>query len=156
MITIKRIVTVGAALALLSVAALAQAPRLQQQAQQQPQPQPQPQAQPQPVIWERMTRMQLEAEYAGPLKDTTIQRWRDPTADAVCYLYVPFTAQHSPPTATGYVQYGPNSIGAISCVYARPAAVAAAPKPAAPAAAAPKPSPPRSQASTPASEAPRQ
>ena len=136
----------GTSLVLLPSLALAQqAPRTpqqppQQHAQQQapaPAPQaqpPQPPTAPQPVTWERMPRMQLEAEYAGPMKDTTIQRWRDPGGEAVCYLYVPFTAQHSPPTASGYVQYGPNTIGSISCVYARPAAVAAAPKPAAPAA----------------------
>jgi hypothetical protein len=134
MIRATWIVTAGAALALLPSVALAQAQRPAQQAQQQPPPQAQPpqaqppqQAQPQQVLWERMPRMQLEAEYAGPLKDTTIQRWRDPGGEAVCYLYVPFTAVHSPPQPNGYVQYGPNTIGSISCVYARPAAVAAAP-----------------------------
>jgi hypothetical protein len=121
-------VAAGAALTLLSVSALAQAPN--------PQPQPQPQ---QPGTWETMPRMQLEAEYAGPLKDTTIQRWHDPAVDAVCYLYIPFTAQHSPPTATGYVQYGANVIGSISCVpVVRLPPVAA--KPPAPAG---KPAPPR-------------
>jgi hypothetical protein len=150
MINTKWIAT-AAALLLLPVTALAQAqkpsPQVQPQAQPQPQqPQPQQQGQSQqPITWERMPRMQLEAEYAGPLKDTTIQRFRDPAGEAVCYLYVPFTAQHSPPTASGYVQYGPNTIGAISCVYARRVEAAAAPKPAAPAAA--KPNPPRSQAS---------
>lgn len=110
MVMTIRIVGTAAAIALLSVAALAQAPKQQTQ---QPQAQPQPQ---QPVLWERMPRMHLEAEYAGPLKDTTIQRWADPFGDVVCYLYVPFTAQHSPPTASGYVQYGPNTIGSISCL----------------------------------------
>ena len=93
------------------------------------------------MIWERLPRMQLEAVYAGPLKDTTIQRWRDPVGEVVCYLYIPFTAQHSPPTPSGYVQYGPNSIGAISCVPGRAAVAAAAPKPAP----APKSSPPRTE-----------
>src|SRR5262249_45921228 len=143
---------------LLAGAAAAQSPPAQQQ--QQPQPQPQQQ---QPVVWERMPRMQLEAEFAGPLKDTTIQRWRDPSGDAVCYLYLPFTAQHSPPTATGYVQYGANTIGAISCVPGRPPAVASAPPPPKPgaapaAAAASRAAPPRSSgsAATTSPPAPRQ
>ena len=68
------------------------------------------------VTWEQMQRMELEAVYAGPMKDTTIQRWRDPSLNVVCYLYVPFTAQHSLPTDTGYVQYGANNIGTISCL----------------------------------------
>jgi hypothetical protein len=153
MIRATGIVTARAALALLPSVALAQAQKPPQHAQQQapqqqaqPQQQPQQQAQPQPVVWERMPRMQLEAEYAGPLKDTTIQRWRDPGGEAVCYLYVPFTAQHSPPQPNGYVIYGPNTIGGISCVYSRPATVAAAP---------PKPPAAKPAASKPASETPR-
>jgi hypothetical protein len=114
----KWIVAAGIALTLLSVAGVAQAPKAQQ-------PQQPAQREPQePVTWDRMPRMQLEASYAGPMKDTTIQRWRDPGLNVVCYLYVPFTAQHSPPTATGYVQYGPNIIGNISCVPVIPSAPA--------------------------------
>lgn len=132
--TTKWIVAAGAALTLLSVVALAQAPNQQQieneierrgagfLAQHEPQGQP--------ATWERMPHMQLEAEYAGPMKDTTIQRWRDPGLNVVCYLYLPFTAQHSPPTATGYVLYGPNTIGSISCV---PVLASAPPKPTSPA-----------------------
>jgi len=30
-------------------------------------------------------------------------------------IYLPITAPHSPPTAAGYVQYGANGIGSISC-----------------------------------------
>ena len=106
----KWIVAAGIALTLLSVAGVAQAPKAQQ-------PQQPAQREPQePVTWDRMPRLQLEANYAGPMKDTTILRWRDPGLNVVCYLYVPFTAQHSPPTATGYVQYGSNIIGSISCV----------------------------------------
>jgi hypothetical protein len=117
MTTTKWTMAAGAALTLLSVAALAQAPKPQTEIERRggallaPPPQQQ-----EPVTWERMPRMQLEAEYAGPLKDTTIQRWRDPGGNVVCYLYVPFTAQHSPPAGNGYVQYGPNTIGTISCV----------------------------------------
>jgi hypothetical protein len=120
-------VIAGVALTLLSGAALAQGPQPKQPAPQQAAPQAQPQQAAPPVIWERMPHMQLEAEYAGPMKDTAIQRWRDPTGDIVCYLYIPFTAQHSPPTASGYVQYGANTIGSISCLQVHPPAVAAAP-----------------------------
>jgi hypothetical protein len=115
-----------ASLAFMPATGLAQAPAPPQA--QAPQQQPQQQQQ-QQVIWERMSRMQLEAGYAGPLKDTVIQIWSDPTGEEVCYLYVPFAASHSAPTANGYVQYGPHTIGAISCVYAHLAAVAAVPKP---------------------------
>jgi hypothetical protein len=133
-----RIIGLGTALALLSSVALSQGPQPGQFQLQQPppqqfqlqQPQPQqsqPQQSPPPVTWERMPRMQLEAEYGGPMKDTAIQRWRDPTADVICYLYIPFTAQHSPPTQTGYVQYGSNIIGSISCLPAPSAGALAKP-----------------------------
>jgi hypothetical protein len=65
--------------------------------------------------WEQMPRMQLERQYAGPLKDTLIQRWRDPVDGTVCYIYLPINAPHTPQTGTGFVQYGPNTIGSISC-----------------------------------------
>jgi len=60
--------------------------------------------------------MQLAAQYAGPLKDTVVQRWQDPDEGTLCYLYLPIIVQHSPPTPAGYVQYGANGIGSISCV----------------------------------------
>jgi hypothetical protein len=66
--------------------------------------------------WEQLPRMQLERQYAGPLKDTIVQRWRDPADGTVCYIYLPISAQHSQPAAGGYVQYGPNTIGSISCM----------------------------------------
>jgi hypothetical protein len=69
-----------------------------------------------PVPWSKLPRMQLERQFAGPLQDTIIQRWRDPADGTVCYIYLPITAQHSAPTASGYVQYGPNIIGTISCL----------------------------------------
>jgi hypothetical protein len=75
-------------------------------AQQQPQ---------QPAAWDQLPRMQLERQFAGPLQDTVIQRWRDPVDGTICYIYLPITAPHSPPTAAGYVQYGANGIGSISC-----------------------------------------
>jgi hypothetical protein len=68
------------------------------------------------VPWSKLPRMQLERQFAGPLQDTIIQRWRDPADGTVCYIYLPITAQHSSPTQSGYVQYGPNIIGTISCV----------------------------------------
>jgi hypothetical protein len=66
--------------------------------------------------WSKLPRMQLERQFAGPLQDTIIQRWRDPVDGAVCYIYLPITAAHTPPTPTGYVQYGPNTIGTLSCL----------------------------------------
>jgi hypothetical protein len=78
----------------------------------------------QPMEWAKLPRMQLERQFAGPLQDTIIQRWRDPVDGTICYIYLPITAGHSPPTASGYVQYGPNTIGSMSCLAAAPAAAA--------------------------------
>lgn len=66
--------------------------------------------------WSKLPRMQLERQFAGPLQDTIIQRWRDPEDGTVCYIYLPITAAHSPPTPSGYVQYGSNTIGTMSCM----------------------------------------
>jgi hypothetical protein len=94
-----------------------------------------PAAQPQPPQesdeWARLPRMQLERQFAGPLQDTIIQRWRDPNDGAVCYIYLPITAAHSSPTATGFVEYGANAIGSISCIVAAAAAPRHPPVPAA-------------------------
>lgn len=68
--------------------------------------------------WQNMPRMQLERQFAGPLQDTIIQRWRDPRDGTVCYIYLPITAAHSAPTASGFVEYGANTIGSISCLAA--------------------------------------
>lgn len=59
--------------------------------------------------------MKLEAQFAGPLKSTVIQRWRDDEAGLTCYIYLPILVPHSKPLANGLVFYGPNSIGSISC-----------------------------------------
>ncbi len=59
--------------------------------------------------------MKLERQFSGPLQDTVVQRWRDPVDGTVCYIYLPISAPHSLPTASGFVQYGPNSVGTISC-----------------------------------------
>jgi hypothetical protein len=107
------------------------------QAQQPPQPQP-PQQQQQPMAWNQLPRMVLERQFAGPLQDTIVQRWRDPVDGTVCYIYLPITAPHSPPTQSGYVQYGANTIGSISCM----AAGTSPPRPAAPAAGGPPANPP--------------
>jgi len=61
--------------------------------------------------------MLLEKIYRGPLRDTIIQRWRDPIDGSVCFLYIPISAPLLPPPAEGYVQYGPNQIGSISCIH---------------------------------------
>ncbi len=70
--------------------------------------------------WGKLPRMRLEHQFAGPLQDTVIQRLRDPVDGTVCYLYLPISAPHSPTTATGFVQYGPNTIGSINCMAAAP------------------------------------
>jgi hypothetical protein len=101
-----------------SALAIVLTPSLAAQAQQQsPQPQPpqQPPHQQQPVMWNQLPRMVLERQFAGPLQDTIVQRWRDPVDGTICYIYLPITAPHSPPTQSGYVQYGANTIGSISC-----------------------------------------
>jgi hypothetical protein len=90
-------------------------------AAQQPQPAPQP-----PSEWAKLPKMQLERQFAGPLQDTIVQRWRDPVEGVICYIYLPITAAHSPPTPSGYVQYGANGIGSISCI--EPAATPASTK----------------------------
>jgi len=91
------------------------------------QPSGQPASQPvQPSAeWSKLPRMQIERQFAGPLQDTVIQRLRDPVDGTVCYLYLPISAPHSPVTASGFVQYGPNAIGSINCM---PGAPAAAPR----------------------------
>ena len=94
-------------------------------AQQQP-AQPAPQQFQQSSEWSRLPKMLLERQFAGPLQDTVIQRLRDPVDGTICYLYLPISAPHSPTTATGFVQYGPNTIGSINCVPPPPAAPAPA------------------------------
>jgi hypothetical protein len=66
--------------------------------------------------WSKLPRMQLERQFAGPLQDTVIQRWRDPVDGTICYLYLPISVAHTPTTSTGFVQYGGNIIGSINCL----------------------------------------
>src|SRR3954452_14205675 len=70
----------------------------------------------QAVKWGSIPTMQLEGLYRGPLRDTVVQRWRDPVGGNICYLFIPMGQEHAPANASGYVQYGPNTIGSISCV----------------------------------------
>jgi hypothetical protein len=77
-----------------------------------------------PAEWAKLPRMQFERQFAGPLQDTITQRWRDPVDGTICTIYLPIMALHSPPTASGYVQYGPNTIGSISWTGTTPAATA--------------------------------
>jgi len=95
------------------------APVPQQPAQGQP-PQPAPQQFQQSPEWANLPKMVLERQFSGPLQDTVIQRLRDPVDGTVCYLYLPISAPHSPTTSTGFVQYGPNVIGSVSCMPGRP------------------------------------
>jgi hypothetical protein len=93
-------------------------------AQQQPAP-AQPQQFQASQEWTKLPKMVLERQYAGPLQDTVIQRLRDPVDGTVCYLYLPISVAHTPPTATGFVQYGANGVGSINCLPPAPAAVPA-------------------------------
>jgi hypothetical protein len=82
------------------------------------------------VEWAQMPRMVLERQFAGPLQDTVIQRWRDPIDGTICYIYLPFTAPHTPPTPSGYVQYGSTGIGSLTCtVVPHPPPLAPRPRP---------------------------
>jgi hypothetical protein len=76
----------------------------------------------QTIEWAKLPRMQLERQFAAPLQDTVLQRWRDPVDGTICYIYLPIRVVHSPPTGSGYAQYGPNTIGSMSCVAASAAA----------------------------------
>jgi len=62
--------------------------------------------------------MRLEAQYPGPLQDTTIQRWRDPVDRTVCYVYLPIAVAHMQGPGS-LVQYGAANIGSMSCFPAR-------------------------------------
>jgi hypothetical protein len=49
------------------------------------------------------------------LRDTVIQRWRDPVDGTVCYLYLPINAPTTAVQPSGFVQYGASTIGSVSC-----------------------------------------
>jgi hypothetical protein len=67
--------------------------------------------------WGSFPTMLLEKIYRGPLRDTIIQRWRDPIDGSVCAVYMPISAPLLPPTAEGYVRYGASQIGSVSCIH---------------------------------------
>lgn len=74
-----------------------------------------------------LPRMQVIAQFGGPLQDTLIQRLRDPIDGTTCYVYLPIAVHHTPPDAdTGYVEYGANTVGSISC-FAAPVRASQAP-----------------------------
>ena len=102
----------GAVVASFAATAFAQpapkAPAAPMQMQQQSAP-PEPQ-------WDSFPTMLLEKIYRGPLKDTVIQRWRDPVDGSVCYIYLPISVPLLP-GAQGYAQYGGSGIGNISCIH---------------------------------------
>ena len=67
--------------------------------------------------WEGFPMMILEQVFRGPLRDTIIQRWRDPVNSSICYMYLPISAPlAAPQPGSNFVQYGSNIIGSISCV----------------------------------------
>ncbi len=67
--------------------------------------------------WSNFPTMLLEKVYRGPLRDTIVQRWRDPIDGSVCFLYIPISTPLLPQPAEGFMQYGPNQIGSISCIH---------------------------------------
>ena len=101
--------------------------------------------------WESFPTMILEQVYRAPLRDTVIQRWRDPVNSVICYVYLPISPPFVPAQpGNAFVQYGPTHIGSISCVNPTQLvqlapAQQAAPEPARPAA----PAPPRPATSPP-------
>jgi hypothetical protein len=148
-----------AALGLLLAGGLAPMAAAQRQSAPPPAPAAAPQPAPPPAApaptpapsWESFSPMLLERVYRGPLRDTVVQRFRDPVDGTVCFLYIPISAPLLPPQpASPYVQYGPNTIGSISCTHptqmvqiireAPPQAAAPAPRPDRAAAAQPRPS----------------
>ena len=107
-------------LILVATSGAPKAPAMAQAAPAKPPAPAQPQGYAAPPPRPALARMEMQAQYQGPLQDTVIQRWRDPVDGTICYLYLPAVVAHSEVTATGYVQYGPNGIGSISC-FAGPA-----------------------------------
>ena len=60
--------------------------------------------------------MEAEQQFAGPVSNTVIYRWRDPTNGSLCYVYVPTEAQYASSRASGFVKRAANTIGSISCI----------------------------------------
>lgn len=90
--------------------------------------------------WQELRPFVVERVFRGPLRDTLVQRLRDPVDGSTCFIYLPMSAAVA---AQGqFLVYGPNAIGSISCfgpahviqLQQAPAPSAAQPQPAAPAA----------------------
>lgn len=88
--------------------------------------------------WMNLPTMTVERVFRGPLRDTVVQRLRDPVDGSVCFIYLPMSAAIA---AQGqHLIYGPNSIGSLSCfppanviqIQPAPSAASAAPASAAP------------------------
>ncbi|HEV7455729.1 MAG TPA: hypothetical protein VGN96_03055 [Roseococcus sp.] len=63
--------------------------------------------------WQELTPMVVERVFRGPLRDTLVQRLRDPVDGATCFIFLPMSAGV---TGQGqFLVYGPNTIGSISC-----------------------------------------
>lgn len=78
---------------------------------------PVPAQQPAAQAWDNFLPMILEQVYRARLRDTIIQRWRDPANSIICYLYVPISTSFAQAQqGNSFVQYGANNIGSISCV----------------------------------------
>ena len=65
--------------------------------------------------------MYLDQQFKGPFADTLIQRWVDKVNGNICYIYIPVIVPNLPPPPDRRAEqqlkvYGPNSIGALSCV----------------------------------------
>ena len=69
-----------------------------------------------PSRWASAPHMQVEREFAGPIPDTIIHRWRDPDNGTLCYVYVPIVEQASASPNPRPVVYGAAAIGSISCL----------------------------------------
>lgn len=122
--TLRRLRRTGIAVAMLIAAApmaLAQQPHpapKQAPAPQPPAPQPPPAQQQvqRSNLWGSLPKMIVERQFSGPLQDTLIQRLRDPVDGTICHLYLPISTPHSPVAASGFFEYGGNTIGSISCM----------------------------------------
>lgn len=66
--------------------------------------------------WTDFPPMLVERVYRGPLRDTVVQRWRDPIDGTVCFIYVPISTPIAA-EAGQFVQYGSHNIGSVSCVH---------------------------------------
>ncbi len=69
-----------------------------------------------PSGWLSAPHMIFEREFAGPVSDTIIRRWRDPDNGAQCYIYAQISVGGAAPTAVGAAAYKPDAIGSITCI----------------------------------------